>query len=496
MKKVIAILIILLAVSCKNSTKTEVNSFKKLTDLVDQHAESTLQKGNINSIALAIYRNGKVYKNYFGEIDKGKNNTPNDNTLYEIASITKVFTGSLAAKAVLENKINLDDDIRKYLEGNYDNLEFENTPITIKNLLTHSLGFKNKHPKTFSDINDKIAEGYYVDKEIAYDFNIFLEDLKTMELDKKPGTFFEYNNIGPELMAYILQKAYQKNYKTLVYDFLKELEMNSTYLMDFENHKNNLANGYDEKNNLAPLYKNPLLGGAGGMISTLPDLIKLMKFQLESKNPIVKEATKTLFTDEEGDKMGYLWQGLGVAEEEGFYYSKTGNSLGIHSGILICPDSNYGEIVIINNNSDAASDDYFNLFYTIEADLIKFPKINLKSYIKAKVLTDKIAAKKEFEQLKRNEDNYFNTDFIDALNRIGYELLKDKKMEKAIEIFEFAISEDPKNANLYDSLGQAHFENKNYTKAKLNYEKSLELDPKNTNAEKYLAKIEKQKIVN
>ena len=127
MKKVIAILIILLAVSCKNSTKTEVNSFKKLTDLVDGYAENTLQNGNINSIALAIYRNGKVYKNYFGEIDKGKNNIPNDNTLYEIASITKVFTGSLAAKAVLENKINLDDDIRKYLEENYDNYKVENT---------------------------------------------------------------------------------------------------------------------------------------------------------------------------------------------------------------------------------------------------------------------------------------------------------------------------------------------------------------------------------
>ncbi|PQJ80100.1 serine hydrolase domain-containing protein [Polaribacter porphyrae] len=487
MKKIVLILILI--ISCKSKKEAEIKPFQQLSSLVDNYAENTLQKENINSIALAIYRNGEVYYNFYGELDKGKKNTPNNNTLYEIASITKVFTGSLAAKAVLENKIRLEDDIRKYLEGDYSNLEFENIPITISNLLTHSLGFKTKHPKRFSDINDKIAEGYYKDKEIDYNFNDFLDDLKLMKLDKKPGTYFEYNNVGSELMAYILQKVYQKKYKEIVYSFLKELEMNNTYLIDFDKHKHFLANGYDEQNKLAPYYKNPLLGGAGGMISTLPDLIKLLKFQLESKNPLIKEATRVLFKDEEGTQMGYLWQDLGTAKEEGFYYSKTGNSIGIHSGILICPDSNYGQIMIVNNNSDAASNDYFNLFYTIETDLIKFPKINLKSYIKPKLLVDKKAAKKEFNQLKINENKYFNTNFIFNLNAIGYELLKENKIKKAIEVFQFAISENPKNANLHDSLGQAYFENKDFEKSKKSYLKSLKLNPKNENAEKYLKKI-------
>ena len=494
MKKLL--LLIIIFISCKPEVKTDKKPFQKLSNLIDNYAENTLKKGNINSIALAIYRNGEVYHNYYGEVDKGKNNTPNNNTLYEIASITKVFTGTLTAKAVLENKINLHDDIRKYLDGNYSNLEFENIPITIKNLLTHTLGFKIKHPKRFSDINDEIANGVYIEKEIEYNFDDFLDDLKKMELDKKPGTFFEYNNAGSEIMAYILQKVYQKSYKELVYDFLKELNMKNTYLMDFENHKKYLANGYGENNQLVPIYKNPLLGGAGGMISTLPDLIKLMKFQLESENPIVKEATRVLYKDDEGTQMGYLWSDLGIAKEEGFYYSKTGNSLRIHSGILICPDSNYGEIVIVNNNSDTSNDDYFNLFYTIETDLIKYPKINLKSYIKPKLLEDKITAKKEFNQLKMDTIAYFNTNFIYNLNAIGYEFLKANNTEKAIEIFKFAIAEDPQNANLYDSLGQAYFENKNYINAKLNYEKSLELNPKNENAEKYLAEIEKRKNEN
>ena len=258
----------------------------------------------------------------------------------------------------------------------------------------------------------------------------------------------------------------------------------------FEKHKNNLANGFNEENNIAPIYKNPLLGGSGGMISTLPDLIKLMQFQLESKNPIVKEATKVLYKDDEDNQMGYLWQDLGVAEEEGFYYSKTGTSNGIQSGILICPDSNYGEIVIINNTAESAMNNYFDLFYTIETDLIKFPKINLKAYIKPKLLKDKNAAKKEFNLLKNDKNAYFNTNFITVLNAIGYNLLNDKKIKKAIEIFEFAVAENPKNANLYDSLGQAYFENNEYSKSILNYKKSLELNPKNKGAAIYIKKID------
>tara|TARA_R110000850_G_scaffold18580_4_gene56876 strand:+ start:10115 stop:10345 length:231 start_codon:yes stop_codon:yes gene_type:complete len=68
---------------------------------------------------LAVYSDGKFYHNYYGELDKNSNNPPNDKTLYEIASVSKVFAGSLAAKADLENKLTLDDDIRKYLVDEY-----------------------------------------------------------------------------------------------------------------------------------------------------------------------------------------------------------------------------------------------------------------------------------------------------------------------------------------------------------------------------------------
>ena len=494
MKNIFLALTSLLIISCQSSKKIEAPQFTELTSFIDLYAEEALQKGNINSIAIAVYRDGEYYHNYYGEIDKSAQNLPNDNTLYEIASISKVFAGSLAARAALENKIALDDDIRKYLKKDYPNLVFENTPITIKDLLTHTLGFKNRYPKRLEEVNTKIAEGYYENKPIEYSMDDLLEELETVELDKKPGTYFEYNSVGPELVAYILEQVYHKPYNELLTNFLSELNMENTYLQDFQEHEEYLANGYNSDDQLAILDKNPLLGGAAGMISTLPDLSKFMKFQLESDNPLIKESTRILYDDDDDNTLGYLWQNMGIAEEEGFYYSKTGTSKGVQSGLLICPDSNYGQIIIINNNSDASFEDWGMLFNKVETDLIKYPKINLKTLLKPEFIKDKEAAVQLFNTFEGEKEKYFNTNLAFTLNSLGYEMLYDQKdINKAIELFEFATKEFPENANLYDSLGEAYFTNEDYEKAFINYNKSLKLNPDNDNAKKYIAEINQMK---
>ena len=294
-------------------------------------------------------------------------------------------------------------------------------------------------------------------------------------------------------MHIFLEQVYSKPYEALLSDFLKEMDMQDTYLLGSKNLNQRPCNGYDSDGKRVFLDKNPLLGGAAGMVSTLPDLAKFMKFQLESQNPLIKEATRVLYEDDDDHTMGYLWQDLGIAEEEGFYYSKTGTSKGVQSGLLICPDSNYGQLIIINNNSDASFNAWGTLFDTVETDLIKFPKINLKSVLKPLFLKDIESAKKQFHVLSKQEDTYFNTDLAWTLNKIGYELLFSDQIQKAIDVFDFAITEYPENANLYDSLGQVYFENEQYDKAMMNYKKSLELNPKNDNAEAYISEIDLMK---
>ncbi|MBJ6369819.1 serine hydrolase domain-containing protein [Snuella sedimenti] len=92
----------------------------------------------ICSVSVGFYNKGEKSTHHFGKLTKGKNNTATNSTIFELGSVSKMFTGTLVAKVILEGKINLEDDIRNYLPGKYENLAFEGIPIQIKHLLTHS----------------------------------------------------------------------------------------------------------------------------------------------------------------------------------------------------------------------------------------------------------------------------------------------------------------------------------------------------------------------
>ncbi|GAB5565354.1 MAG: hypothetical protein Wins2KO_24170 [Winogradskyella sp.] len=497
MKYIKTIIVLLLLASC-NSKKAEEevvkqdDTFKVLTNTVDEYVKNSLQRGNVNSFALAIYKDGKMYQNYYGELDKGAKNTPNENSLYEIASITKTLTGSLVAKSVIDGKINLDDDIRNYLDADYPNLEFEEQPITIRNLLTHSLGFKEKTPKRLKAFNEKMNTTQDINNVEVYTIEDLLEELKTAELDKAPGTVFVYNSVGPELLAYILEKVNKKPFKEQLNEFLGELNMNNTFLNESEKHLKDLVRGYSG-DTLVPIDYCPVYGAAGGAISTLPDLATYMKYLVDNKEePWVKEASRILFTDKEDDEnLGYLWQNIDEADVEGYYYSKTGTSNGTQSGVLICPDSNYAIALIVNNTSEDAYNDWYTLFFRdIEPDVINYPKLNLFSKLKSGILNDSKEAISEYNTLKVDTTNYFTTSAV-VLNNFGYELLSANKNAEAINLFEFATQQFPQNSNLFDSLGEVYFINEDYDKALENYKKALELNPKSENAKNYIEKIEK-----
>lgn len=483
MNKIIAVFSLLFLVGCSTNKQNKIEPFQQLTHFVDQYSENIIEQGNVNTMSVAIYKDGKTYHNYYKQIDSCAGNLPNDTTLFEIASITKVFTGSLVAKAVLDKEIALDTDIRTFLPGDYPNLEYEGSPVSIKHLVTHTIGFET--PKKLESVYKKIFSGQYENAPINYDINDLFDELETVELQNRPGTFYDYNNVGPDIAAYILEQVYNKTYPEILNEFLKEIGMENTYLQEYGKYKDRLIYGYTETGKLATIDENPLLGGSSGIITTLPDLVKFMKYLLESDEAFIKESTRSLFQDNE-ENMGYLWD-LGYADIEGFYFLKSGTSNGVQSIILICPDSDYGQILLMTNTSEKATSDWLSLYNRIEYDLIKYPKINLWSKLEPLFHKDPKEASKQYRKLKKDTAVYFSES--EYLNRIGYDFIFRNQLKSAVDVFKLAISTDPENANLYDSLGEAYYKLKEYKKSKANYEKSLKLNPNNGNAVNYIREM-------
>lgn len=297
---------------------------------ITKNALQLLEDKRFHSVSIAVLKDGRSTIKHFGELTIGKGNKPNDSTLYELASVTKTFTGYVAAKAVLDKKISLDDDIRIYLDEPYPNLEFKGEPIRIKHLITHTSGFPNFPIKS----ENKEA---------------FFEGLKLIKIETKPGEVYSYSNTAPELTAYILEKVYQKPFEELVVEFvLKPNKMYQTKFTLNENDRVRLVKGYNDKNELMPNFNKTLWGGISGLHSTAPDLVKYMKLQLDTSNLIVNESHKKLYKEGSDFLEGYHW--YIIENYNRSIYRHHGGIYGMQNWFVIYPKQNIG-ISILTNTS-------------------------------------------------------------------------------------------------------------------------------------------------
>lgn len=105
MNKVFIFLFSILSTTIFAQQKNELD--KNIYAILDKNAEVLLKNSKAFSVSIGIVKDRKIYTKHYGEIDKGKGNKANNNTYFEIASVTKVMTGFLMAKAVFDKKIDL-----------------------------------------------------------------------------------------------------------------------------------------------------------------------------------------------------------------------------------------------------------------------------------------------------------------------------------------------------------------------------------------------------
>ncbi len=486
MKKLLSILILICGFSAfAQKTITEKQIFASM----DAQAEAFLKQTKANSFSVGIVKDGKTYTRHYGEIDKSKGNKANNSTLFEVASITKLFTGTLVAKAVLDGKISLDDDIRKYITGSYPNLQFKTTPVTIKDLVSLKSGFNKDLPDRSEVLkvrNDSTA--FKVEKlEKAYTKEQFFLDLKSIKVETLPGTVYNYNNGTLQLTAHILENVYGKSYETLLKEnILIPLKLSHTKL--HINQNETIANGYDGNGILMPFLPYSLWGAQGYLKSTLTDLTTFLKFELDKNNPLVQESKRDLLNNKNYWN-AYFWDEVTV-NHNGRNARKHGGAFGTQNLFWVFPDYNMGISVITNQ---AGENTYSNLYNTVQNlidDLKPFGQKLIGREIEKKCFENIDSGIAYYKELKKNKPDSYNFSNESELNNLGYKLMRSGSVISSIKLFQLYVSEFPNSGNPYDSLAEAYFNNKEYALSKQNYLKSLELNPENGNAKEMLLQIE------
>lgn len=323
-----------------------------LDKMVQKEAVAYMQNPARVGISIGIFKDGKSYFYNYGTTEIGKSELPTSESLYEIASITKTFTGTLLAHALVDGKIKMDDDIRKYLDGNYPDLEFEKHPITIGALTNHSSGLPQFLPdqsETFKKPMDSVAlalSDFYKN----YSKKKFYEDLHQAKVDFVPGTEYKYSNVGTQITGDILEKVYHKSYTDLLSEYItKPLKMNQTIV---GTNSAQLLTCYNEKGKIMPKNFTTIFAPAGGIMSTTKDLVKYMQYHLDEGNVYVK-ASHTPLVNSKGDAIGLYWR-LHTYEDGTQTVYHTGGTFGFSSVLQMYPSKNMG-VVVLSNESDGES---------------------------------------------------------------------------------------------------------------------------------------------
>lgn len=239
-------------------------------------------------LSIGIYDKGNTHFYNFGTTELGKEQLPTRNTVYEIGSITKTLVSYILANAVLEGKLNLDDDIRKYLKDEYPNLEYRGNPIKLVHLANTTSLLPDWLPELPVEYKTMFADSALTLKIKRYGKltrKDFFTALHTVTPDTIPGTRSYHSNAAAQLLAYILEDVYKTPLDQLVHKYITAPHnLPNTSFIKARNLEQ-VATGYTASNKIAA-YESvmPYFEYAGGLGSTASDMANYMKLLLDTTN--------------------------------------------------------------------------------------------------------------------------------------------------------------------------------------------------------------------
>ena len=401
-----------------------------VSDSLNNYIERGMKQWQIPGLSISIVKDGKVIlQKGYGIREIGKEGKVDENTLFIIASNSKLFTGTSMAKLDVEKKLSLNDKITKYIP--WFKLYDSNSTrmVTIKDMLCHRLG-----TKTFQ------GDFTFWDSNLPKDSIVW-----KMRYLKPTGQFrqdYGYCNAAFLVAGQVLQRVTGQTWESYVHDnVLTPLGMSNTYM--------NTA-GLAQRNNVAvphnnlytSLVKIPFdnvdnLGPATSMVSNVKDLTKWLLLQLDSGryegkrilpwDVLQKTRDINILTGSRKSTVyptHFRGYGLGVYATDyngRQVYWHTGGAFGHVTNVCFVPEENLGITILTNNDNQnffealryQLLDAYLGVAYTDRS------KFQWGFYVQEKKETDnKIAALKKRVEKKNTPEmplEYFTGDYFNTV---------------------------------------------------------------------------------
>lgn len=268
--------------------------------------------------------------------------------IFEIGSISKVFTGLLLAQAVIEKKVALTSTLRDLLGPDFSFADPNIAAITLEQLSTHTSGLP-RLPDNLGPNPDASSDPY-----AAYDRAALHAYLRTATLPGPGPHPAAYSNLGVGLLGDLLATLYQITWENLILDHIaKPLGMADTRVTLDPASQNRLAPPFGASKP-STNWHFQALAGAGALRSTAADLIRFGQALLNPDSTPFPDAIRLLLTPRSEFSGASTQIGLGILISRFLNapaWEHDGGTGGYRSSIQIQPDSQTIRIILINNSS-------------------------------------------------------------------------------------------------------------------------------------------------
>jgi CubicO group peptidase (beta-lactamase class C family) len=353
----------------------------------------------------------------YGSLNQGDPRPVNGDTIFEIGSVTKVFTSLLLAEMVERGEVALADPVAKYLPAEVKVPERGGRVITLVDLSTHTSGL----PRMPSNFHPKDPANPYAD----YTVEQLHQFLSTYQLTRDIGSQFEYSNLGGGLLGQALAHRAGMDYEALVRSRITvPLGMSSTGITLSPEMKARLAPGHNDKLVTVPNWDLPALAGAGALRSSVNDMLTFLAANLGYvKSPLAPAMAAMLSVRRPTGRgeIGLAWVIAKTSDGEIVWHN--GGTGGYRSFIGYDPKNRVGIVVLSNTFTGAGIDDIGMHLLDSHVHLLPAPKEHKEITVDPKIF-DGYAGQYQLEP-----------NFILTITREGDQLFAQATGQPKVQIF-------------------------------------------------------------
>ncbi|EKP68915.1 beta-lactamase [Acinetobacter baumannii] len=234
---------------------------QEIKKLVDQNFKPLLEKYDVPGMAVGVIQNNKKYEMYYGLQSVQDKKAVNSSTIFELGSVSKLFTATAGGYAKNKGKISFDDTPGKYWK------ELKNTPIDQVNLLQLATYTSGNLALQFPD-------------EVQTDQQV-LTFFKDWQPKNPIGEYRQYSNPSIGLFGKVVALSMNKPFdQALEKTIFPALGLKHSYVNVPKTQMQNYAFGYNQENQPIRVNPGPLDAPAYGVKSTLPDMLSFIHANL------------------------------------------------------------------------------------------------------------------------------------------------------------------------------------------------------------------------